>query len=50
MTLAKTQAEIQASKIFGAYAHIRNEYAKEPKKKTTDWPIFHRVLLKKGGE
>ena len=42
-------------KIFGAYVHILNEYAKEKeeeeeKKKTTDWPTFHRVLLKKGSE
>ena len=27
-----------------------NEYVKEEKKKTTDWPTFHRVLLKKSGE
>ena len=51
MALAKIQAEIYASKFFGAYAHILNKYAKEEvKKKTTDWPTFHRALLKKGGE
>ena len=50
MALAKTQVEIYALKIFGAYTHILNEYAKEEKKKTTDCPTFHGVLLKKGGE
>ena len=36
-------------KDFHFYAHLLNEYAKEKekKKKTTDWPTFHRVLLKK---
>ena len=41
MALAKTQAEIYPSKIFGTNVHILNEYAKEKKeekKKTTDWP------------
>ena len=33
------------------YAHLLNEYAKEEEKnKTTDWPTFHRVLLRKSGE
>ena len=49
MALAKTQAEIYISKIFGAYIHILNEYAKE-KNKMVDWPTFHRVLLMKGSE
>ena len=26
------------------------EEKKKKKKKTTDWPTFHRVLLKKSGE
>ena len=34
------------------YAHLLNEYAKkeEEEKKTTDWPTFHRILLKKCGK
>ena len=38
---------------FHFYAYILNEHAKEEKeqkKKTTDWPTFHRVLLRKSGE
>ena len=59
MALAKTQVEILDLKNFGTNAHILNEYAKEKeeeeeekkkKKKTTDYPTFHRILLKKGSE
>jgi len=40
------------------FAYLLNECAKEEeekkkkkkKNKTTDWPTFHRVLLKKKGE
>ena len=41
---------------FYFYTHLLNEYAKEEeeeekkKNKTTDWPTFHRVLLRKCGE
>ena len=53
MALAEIQVKIQGSKIFYFYAHLLNEYAKkeeEEKNKTTEWPTFHRVLLKKTGE
>ena len=39
-------------KNFHFNAHILNEYTKEKeeKKKTTDWPTFHRILQRKGGD
>ena len=48
MALAEIRLKI-CLKIFYLYTHILNEYAKkeEEKKKITDWPTFHRVLLTK---
>ena len=48
MALAEIRLKI-CLKFFYLYTHILNEYAKkeEEKKKITDWPTFHRVLLTK---
>ena len=52
MALPKIHAEILRQEHFYFYAHLLNEYAKEEeeKKKTTEWPTFHRILLRKSGE
>ena len=49
---ANKRGDISLQKFY-LYAHILNEYAKEmeeKEEKTTDWPTFHRVLLRKNGE